>query len=78
MVSGTLRMVRMLEVTSSPVWPSPRVMPVDEARAAVFGRLVVQRHAQAVELEFGNVLDGKSFRPARARERSQAASSSAE
>ena len=26
--SGTLRMVRMFEVTSSPVWPSPRVMPV--------------------------------------------------
>ena len=28
MERGTLRMVRMLEVTSSPVWPSPRVMPV--------------------------------------------------
>jgi hypothetical protein len=27
MESGTLRMVRMFEVTSSPIWPSPRVMP---------------------------------------------------
>ncbi len=33
-VSGTLRMVRMFEVTSSPVWPSPRVMPVSQPRAA--------------------------------------------
>ena len=28
MLSGTLRMVRMFEVTSSPVWPSPRVSPM--------------------------------------------------
>ena len=57
MLSGTLRMVRMFEVTSSPVCPSPRVSPDDEPRAAVFGRLVSQRHAQAVELQLGCVFD---------------------
>ena len=50
MLSGTLRMVRILEVTSSPVCPSPRVMPCSQPRAAVFRRLVAQRHAQAIHL----------------------------
>ena len=48
----------MLEVTSSPIWPSPRVRP-RRARASGLVGCVVQRHAQAVELELGGVLDGQ-------------------
>jgi hypothetical protein len=59
MLSGTLRMVRMFEVTSSPVCPSPRVSPDTRPRAAIRGRLVKQRHTQAVELQFGRVFDGQ-------------------
>ena len=57
MVSGTLRMVRMFEVTSSPVWPSPRVMPVVSRAPPPSRWLVAQRHAQAVHLVLGHILD---------------------
>ena len=51
-------MVRMLEVTSSPVWPSPRVTPLTR-RAPSSGCLIAQGDAEAVELELGDVVDGE-------------------
>jgi hypothetical protein len=77
MVSGTLRMVRMFEVTSSPVWPSPRVMPVVSREPPSLRGLIAQRHAQAVHLELGHVLD-RQLAGQFAHAGSQAASSSAE
>ena len=52
---GTLRMVRTLEVTSSPVVPSPRVRPLESAALTLGSSGVLQGEREAVELELANV-----------------------
>ena len=49
--NGMLRMVRTLAVTSSPMVPSPRVMPSAEG-----SRLKTQRHRHSVQLQLANVV----------------------